>query len=374
MARYTQIIFFCIFASLLLFPVSSFAVKRESAPSLNSPFRVKWVTKLKKDRVVTRRPFQLSSPVVSDGVVYVGSSSGHFYALSAKNGAKLWKTKLSSEIYAEALVDGEILFIADRKGIVYALAKSTGNIEWQVDIGEEISARPVFSDDGIYVVTALRKVVLLDKEGRGKKWQTSRTGALPKMTIKGSSSPVLFNGKVFVGFADGSLVCYNASNGDVVWEKQLSSKSSQFIDIDATPLIANGVLYIPTEDGKTFAIDPVSGKNIWVADKGGSNDLLYDNDKIYVSGNGVLSLVDPSNGKIIWEQKFNDPEISSPVIRDGLLFVSSTKDKLYVVDASTGVIKFKRFLGKGSFGRPVISGDVIYLLTNSSTMVALTKR
>ncbi|MBI2093053.1 MAG: hypothetical protein HYT75_08710, partial [Deltaproteobacteria bacterium] len=68
---------------------------------------------------------------------------------------------------------------------------------------------------------------------------------------------------------------------------------------------------------------------------------------------------------------FHDIEISSPAIKDGFLSLISTSEKLFVVDDKTGEIKYNRYLGKGSFGKPVIFGDVIYILTNSSSLFAL---
>ncbi|MBI2342531.1 MAG: PQQ-binding-like beta-propeller repeat protein, partial [Deltaproteobacteria bacterium] len=138
-----------------------------------------------------------------------------------------------------------------------------GQIEWQIETGEEISSKPAVDNDVIYVATTQKHIVALDKFGRGKKWQTSKVGSLQQITIKGSSSPLMYNGNIYVGYADGTFNCFKASNGELVWSKQLSDRASQFVDVDSTPLILDGVIYVASMDGKTHAISPADVSVIW---------------------------------------------------------------------------------------------------------------
>ncbi len=349
--------------------IDSYAVADKLA--LQPPLHVKWTTKLKKENIFRRRPYQLASPMIDNGVLYVGSAKGIFYALKLENGHKIWNTKLIDGIYGEATADGDELYVADRKGNVYCLNKATGKIEWQVDTGVEISSKPIVTEDTVYFSTALKQIVALNKIGTGIKWQTTRVGTLPSMTIKGTSSPVLYNGNIYVGYGDGMFYCYNASDGSVVWSKQLSNKSSQFIDVDSTPLIIDGIIYVASVSGKTFALGASDGRSVWLADKGGANAVATDGDHIFTTGNGVLASLDKASGVQRWERNLNELEISQPVYKDGVIFVASTTDKIYIVDSGTGEIKYKRFLGKGTFGKPILEGSVLYILSNSSHVFAL---
>ena len=360
-----------IISALLLMVFVCPAILMADDQTFNLPIHSRWVTKLKKEKAITRRPYQFTSPVIYDSEVYIGTASGYFYALKAGRGRKIWQRRLASGIYSEPVVEGEHIYVADRKGIVYSLERKTGKIEWQVEAGAEISARPVVTTDTIYFATTLKQIVAIDKEGHGKKWQTAKIGPIPQMTIKGSSAPVLYEGHIYVGYADGIFVSYKVETGDIAWVRQLSNKGARFTDIDATPVINDGVIYIPTADGKTYALRASDGDIIWTIDKGGPNDLALENGFLFVSGGGKLSSVKADTGTLVWEQKFDEPEISAPAVKDGLIVIASTKDKIYVVDAATGEIKFKRFLGKGAFGKPVLVGDTVYIMTNSSRLFAL---
>lgn len=354
---------------LLLAVLFSFSVQAE--PKFGPTLHTKWVTKLKKEKLITRRPYQFSTPVFSDSKIYVGTSSGYFYAIDSEKGLKDWRIKLAGGVYSEPAVEGNNIYAADRKGIVYSIAKDSGKIEWQVETGAEISSKPIVTEDTLYFATMLRQIVALSKNGTGKKWQTTKTGTLPQMTIKGSSSPLLYNGNIYVGYADGMIMCYKASDGNPIWARQLSRRESMFVDVDTSPLIDNGVIYISSSDGRTYALNPLNGETIWEINKGGPNDLANDLNYIYISGNGRLSAVKKDSGILVWEQDFQEPEISAPVLKDGYIAVASTKDKIYVVSAESGDIKFKRFLGKGCFGKPIIIENMLYILTNSSRLFAL---
>ena len=339
--------------------------------AIKDAVRIKWVTKLKKEKLITRKPYQFTSPVVDGDVLYIGAASGYFYAVDAVRGGKIWSIKLKSGVYADAAVDGGYVYAADRKGIVYAIRKDTGAIEWQSDAGAEISATPLIVGDTIIVATTLKQVMAIDKNGGGKKWQTQKIGSLPPMTIKGASSPILYNGNIYVGYADGMFFCYSSADGGIVWTKLLSDRGADFMDIDSAPIVKDGVLFVATAEGKTIALNPSSGEEIWTASAGGANDLVMDDNIIYSAGNSKLAALEANSGIVVWEQKFDAPEISSPVVRDDCLILLSTTGKLYVVNKKTGEVQYSRFLGKGSYGRPVVHENNIYVLSNKSRLFCL---
>jgi eukaryotic-like serine/threonine-protein kinase len=61
-----------------------------------------------------------SSPVVADGVVYIGSRDHNVYALAARTGEELWSYKTGGNIISSpAIVDG-IVYIGSDDGSLYA--------------------------------------------------------------------------------------------------------------------------------------------------------------------------------------------------------------------------------------------------------------
>lgn len=339
--------------------------------AMKDTLRTKWVTKLKKEKAITRRPYQFASPVIEDGMLYVGAASGYFYSIDLKKGKRLWDVKLDSGVYGEASGDNEYIYVADRKGVVYAIRKADGKIEWRTETNSEISSKPIVTGDTLYLSTTLKQVVAINRSGGGVKWQTQKIGSIPQMTIKGSSSPLLYNGRLYVGYADGMFYSYNALNGNIEWVKMLASRGADFVDVDTSPIIKDDTIFVSIAEGKTFALDPDNGNIIWSAQAGGSNDPYLAGDVLYASGLSKMSALDPSSGAVLWERTLDEPEISSPVVQGDKVVFMSTVDKIYILNRNTGDITYKRFLGKGCFGKPLLFEDTIYILGNSSALFSL---
>ena len=62
-----------------------------------------------------------SSPIVSRGVVYVGSIDGGLYALDAKSGHELWSFKMGNAMVSSPLVADGAVYVASHDGYIYAI-------------------------------------------------------------------------------------------------------------------------------------------------------------------------------------------------------------------------------------------------------------
>lgn len=74
----------------------------------------------------------LSSPVVVDGVAYVGSSDGKFYAIEVADGSEKWSFEVGGKVTGSTVVDRDgILYIGSEAGWLYALDAATGEQKWR---------------------------------------------------------------------------------------------------------------------------------------------------------------------------------------------------------------------------------------------------
>ncbi len=361
-----------IIAAALFAAVAFFAAgvgSSEASDGLNEPLTLKWVTQLKKEKIITRKPYQFASPILDGENLYVGVARGRFYSIETKKGRKNWEVELEGGVYADAAFDDENIYVADRKGVVYSIAKKDGKINWKTESGGEVSATPMLHGENVLVVTTLRQLVALDKASGALKWVTTKSGTQPQMTIKESSTPVIYNGKIYLGYSDGSVSCLDPSDGAVIWSRDVANKSARFTDMDSSPLFVNGVMVISGADGNTYALDPNDGSKVWTVAHGGANDVVTDGKFLFVAGGGYVAAVDPGSGGIIWEQQFKDSaELSTPSVGNGFLVVFGTEGHMYTLDSLSGKVKSKRYLGKGTFGRGTVYDKRLFVLTNSSRL------
>ena len=105
-----------------------------------------------------------SSPVVANGVVYVGSEDKTVYALNAGTGALIWKYTTGGIIHSSPTVANGVVYIGSFDKNVYALNAATGTLLWMFLTGQPIESSPavvngvvyIGSDDGnVYALSAL---------------------------------------------------------------------------------------------------------------------------------------------------------------------------------------------------------------------------
>lgn len=159
------------------------------------------------------------------------------------------------------------------------------------------------------------------------------------------TTPVVRDGKVFTLGAEGHLFCFEASNGKVVWSRELKKDYG----IEVTPvwgfssnLLLDGNRLICLAGGKgttVVAFEKDTGKEIWRAlDSEGRHGPGYGTPVIFEAGGcrqlivwhpAAVSSLDPETGKVYWEEPFPVREgltVATPR-RDGdLLFVSAFYD------------------------------------------------
>jgi uncharacterized repeat protein (TIGR02543 family) len=88
-----------------------------------------------------------------------------------------------------------------------------------------------------------------------------------------ASSPAVANGMVYFGAEDGYLYALNASDGTLVWRRQLGDTENG-AEVWSSPAVSNGVVYAgvashssaPCVAGKMFAFNAANGTPVWTFD------------------------------------------------------------------------------------------------------------
>src|SRR6478672_11761606 len=78
------------------------------------------------------------TPVIADGVVYLGDMDGVVYAWKLADGTEIWKRKFESGFIASPSLRGGLLYVADMDGKLHALNVKTGEPKWTFTAEGEI--------------------------------------------------------------------------------------------------------------------------------------------------------------------------------------------------------------------------------------------
>src|SRR5581483_650555 len=129
--------------------------------------------------------FYLSSPAVSNGVVYFGSGDTNVYALDAATGSLKWKFKTADVVHASpAIADGTV-FVGSWDSYFYALDAATGREKWKFKTGEDpkihnqvgIQASATVADGIVYFGCRDSNFYALDENTGQKRWTMSNHGS-----------------------------------------------------------------------------------------------------------------------------------------------------------------------------------------------------
>jgi outer membrane protein assembly factor BamB len=96
-----------------------------------------------------------ATAAVAFGRVYIGSTDGRMYSLSAADGELAWAKQTGDYVYSSAAVDnvaglGPTVFFGSYDGNVYALNARSGEQRWRHRSGGRISGSPTIIGDRLY--------------------------------------------------------------------------------------------------------------------------------------------------------------------------------------------------------------------------------
>ena len=110
----------------------------------------------------------LTSPVVSDGLVYIGGGK-KLHALDAASGETRWEYSGTDYVASSATVGNGRVFISNATTIL-ALDQRTGTLIWKQPITFAIYFAPVVAGDTVYITTG-DNVRALDTATGAKRWE-----------------------------------------------------------------------------------------------------------------------------------------------------------------------------------------------------------
>ena len=212
-----------------------------------------------------------ASPVIANGILYIGSTDGKLYALDAKQWGVKWVFDAEDTIRHSATVLGNQVYFSARNNKIYALDAKTGEKLWEYKTKSWMDAPPVVSDNKVYVGVFPSKIYLLNARTgeleairertihiRGVEYGCSKGVFRPifpqhnanlwrDRTGGSESYPVTANGVVYIGTRDGQLHAFDVASKAETWAYQLGGF------VSAAPAISDGILYAASGDGNVYA-------------------------------------------------------------------------------------------------------------------------
>tara|TARA_B100000242_G_scaffold91793_1_gene62277 strand:+ start:15917 stop:17077 length:1161 start_codon:yes stop_codon:yes gene_type:complete len=308
-------------------------------------------------------------PDFSSNKIFFADTDGSVYSIQSENGEQNWSSELNFLSSGVAAAFG-IIVVADIDGNVIALNQNDGTVIWTQNVKGEVLSKVAIDAKIVVVKTGSGELLGLDKDNGSIKW--SYRSKLPTLTVRGSSSPVIVDDKVYVSFDNGRLAVFELDSGYLIWDGAISyvsgtSELENLIDSDSNPLVEGGLVYTTNYQGKLNIFDTTQRRSIWSYDissfyspivirgmlivvesnsslksfsmqtleeswssqdylnRNLSNAVGYKGNLIFGDLDGYIHIIDPLNGITVGRKKITKHPIKS---------IFSRSNNLYVVDES----------------------------------------
>jgi outer membrane protein assembly factor BamB len=222
-----------------------------------------------------------TSPLLVDGVLYIGDWRGNVYALDEETGRMRWHYHVRGAVKGGIAYAGGRIFFGAYDAHVYALDARTGKLVWSAVSQDRLGGRgnfystPTVAYGRVYVGCTDGKVYSYGATSGKLRWSHSTGGYV-------YASPAVWNKRVFIGSYSKKFFAFDAATGDVSWTFEANGK------ISGSPTVIGDVVYFATLKGKTYALNARNRKLLWTFPDGKYSPVVSDGKRLYLVGYAKL--------------------------------------------------------------------------------------
>lgn len=315
-------------------------------------------------------------PVIDGDRIYAAGSDGIVTALNRDNGKRIWRQDLELEISGAVGVGGNLVLVGTSDGVVVALSSDDGSTLWTSQLQGEILAPPQTNGRVVVAQSYDGKLHGLDASDGTMLW--SYDSNVPVLTLRGTSTPIIFERVAIAGFGNGRVVALDLDNGGVRWEARVAiaqgrSEIDRIVDIDGSMLMIGPSVWAVSYQGRLAAIDAVSGRKLRQEEVSSYVGLDQGFGNVYVAAeSGTVIAFYRNESGIRWEQsELAHRRLSSPRVVKGYVAVADFDGYVHVLSQVDGrIVGRVRADGDGVRADMLSDDDVLYVYGNSGKLIA----
>ncbi len=317
-----------------------------------------------------------SSPIVVNGVAYVGNDAGLLLAINTNDGAPQWQYQVPSgkPIQSSPAVDGSLVLFGGADGNLYEVNKQGGGLFATLAVGGAVGS-PAVSNGVAYVGSDNGSVIAVVENHNGSPvsmWSASVGAAIHAPVAFDPSSA---NTPVIVGNDAGTITAFNGTTGKVLWTFKTGAA------VTGAPTILNGTVYVGSQDGAVYALKEQTGSSVWTFNAGapitvggaaGRITASTTNYLAYGTAGGYLYTLNANNGAQLWASNIGQPVVGVAAAFDAVV-VETSKGQVRVDRGEQGGEQVWSFQTGAPLNTiPAINNGVVYVGAQSTSLFAFT--
>jgi outer membrane protein assembly factor BamB len=322
-----------------------------------------------------------STPVIWDDHIFLTSIDGDDLLLIAvsTSGKLLWKQVVTqgnknvrsdegNSASASPCTDGRHVWAFFANGVLGCYAAGDGREVWKLNVQDRcgplriqfgMTSTPVLDGDSLYLQlihgdgnpsTREARIVALDKATGKELWQTERPSPAHSECEHSYASPIVYRDRTFSALLTHGadyLVAYGLQDGKELWRCGNLNPAGSYnptLRFVASPVAAEGKIVIPSaKNGPVFCLKP-----------------------------GLAGDITDQESAYLWKREAGTPDVPSPLIHEGLVYLCRENGNLVCLDAQTGKEHYeKRTFPDRYRASPVYADGKIYVTGRKGVITVL---
>lgn len=296
-----------------------------------------------------------TSSIYNSDKIYNVFKDGSVICLD-NSGVEQWRFETNEKILIPPLIENDLLVLASDDGDIITLNSNTGNPHQVIGIGERISSgiSVIEISEGenitkaVIVGTVYGNIYCYDLLTLDPLWTQQLNFGGSEISVV--SSIVHSDNKIFLFDNQGTLYCFSAANGMLIWNLE-SSKGGWRASVKAlvSPKANEKNIYLIDTAGNLFCVDALLGTVKWNIKNISANGLIRLNNKhelVLPTKNNKVLIVSPKLGKVVSEIELpfetKDEAITDLLIIGDKIIVGFSDGWVYKIQAKQKAVKFFR--------------------------------
>ncbi|KPQ20851.1 Beta-barrel assembly machine subunit BamB [Halomonas sp. HL-93] len=310
--------------------------------------------------------------------LFAADANGVVMSFAADDGEERWEVDLDTPISSALTAIAGQVYLGTRDGEVIALDQSDGSVSWRSRVSSEVLAAPQANPELLVVQSIDGQVTALDRNSGEERWVY--TSSQPSLTLRGTGTPMVIEPVSFVGQANGRLATIDNRNGQPLWDMQIATPQGQseverLVDIAGQPVLSpEGRLFVTSYNGQLVALEATRGNVLWERELSSRHTpLLVGNLLFVVTDESHVVAIDTSNGQEVWRNdELEDRWLTAPSFADGRLVFGDFEGYVHLIDAREGELVGRSEVDGSGISVPAITdGNVIHVLANDGHLETL---
>ena len=232
---------------------------------------------------------------------------------------------------------------SDNEGSLYVHNLNSGELKWKKELRDIVISKALITPKNLFIQTSSDVLYAFDLQSGEQVW--SKKAQAPLLSIRGTSSPIFFEGLIFANFSNGRLAAIRATDGIQLWEKPISvirgsTELEKLMDSDSPAVAFNDIVFAANYNGSLTRFNIRGGEKVFSVDLSTSKPfILYKDTIIAVNSDDEIIAFDAINGSESWKNsKYKFRRITAPTLYDDYIYFGDVEGYLHKVDPATGEI------------------------------------